>query len=161
MNMFEGREGAWLRWGIISAVVLLAAFLLVQTMSALVGLRYIGTGVAAANTISVSGHGENLAVPDIATFNFNVVSDKPTVAAAQADAHGDSRTAYQARMGLARLRREADDFTGVLTHSLGALEAAQQANAPTEDLVIIVSMAASCLVALGVPHIMASMVTNP
>ncbi len=44
------------------------------------------TGVAATNTISVTGHGEELAVPDIATFNFSVVSDKPTVAAAQADA---------------------------------------------------------------------------
>ena len=100
--MFEGREGAWLRWGVISAVVLLAAFLLVQTLSALVGLRYIGTGVAAANTISVSGHGENLAVPDIATFNFSVVSDKATVADAQAEASAKSNaiTAYLTGAGV-------------------------------------------------------------
>jgi uncharacterized protein YggE len=100
--MLEGKEGAWLRWGIISAVVLLAAFLLVQTMSALVGIRYIGTGVAAANTISVSGHGENLAVPDIATLNFSVVSDKATVAAAQADATAKANaiTAYLTGAGV-------------------------------------------------------------
>ena len=100
--MFEGREGAWLRWGVISAVVLLAAFLLVQTVSALVGIRYIGTGVAAANTISVSGHGEDLAVPDIATFNFSVVSDKATVADAQADATAKANaiTAYLTGAGV-------------------------------------------------------------
>jgi uncharacterized protein YggE len=103
MNMFEGREGVWLRWGVISAVVLLAAFLLVQTVSVLVGIRYIGTGVAAANTISVSGHGEDLAVPDIATFNFSVVSDKATVAAAQADATtvANAITAYLTSAGVA------------------------------------------------------------
>ncbi|MGC9602363.1 MAG: SIMPL domain-containing protein [Minisyncoccia bacterium] len=102
MNIFEGREGVWLRWGIISAVVLLAAFLLVQTMSALVGLRYIGTGVAAANTISVSGHGEDLAVPDIATFSFSVVSDEATVAGAQADATAvaNAITAYLTGAGV-------------------------------------------------------------
>jgi len=49
------------------------------------GLRYIGTGVAATDTITVSGHGDAYAVPNIGTFSFSVVSDKPTVAAAQAD----------------------------------------------------------------------------
>ena len=64
----------------------LVAFLAVSTLSVLMGLRYIGTGVAATNTIVVSGHGENLAVPDIATFSFSVVSDNATVADAQSDA---------------------------------------------------------------------------
>jgi hypothetical protein len=42
-------------------------------------------------------------VPDIATFNFNVVSDKPTVAAAQADATSAANaiTAYLTGAGVA------------------------------------------------------------
>ncbi len=61
-------------------------FLGVVTLAQLQGLRYIGAGVTPANTIAVSGYGEAFAVPDIATFSFSVVSDKTTVADAQADA---------------------------------------------------------------------------
>lgn len=49
-------------------------------------MRYIGAGVTATNTISVSGHGEVDMTPDIATFSFAVVSTKSTAEAAQADA---------------------------------------------------------------------------
>jgi len=67
---------------LILGIVLIAVVALGQ----LISLRYIGTGVAAANTITVSGEGEVFEVPDIATFSFSVVSDKTTVADAQADA---------------------------------------------------------------------------
>jgi uncharacterized protein len=86
MELFEGSQGGRLHQALVVAAWLLAAFLAVQTIAGLSGLRYIGTGVQATNTISVSGHGEALAVPDIATFSFSIVSDKATVAAAQADA---------------------------------------------------------------------------
>ncbi len=84
--VFEGQWGARLRLALFAAVVLLGVFLAIQALAGLIGLRFIGTGVAATNTISVAGQGEALAVPDIATFNFSVVSEKGTVAAAQADA---------------------------------------------------------------------------
>ena len=71
----------------------LVAFLAVLTISTLKGLNYIGAGVQASDTIAVSGHGEYLAVPDIATFTFSVVSDKPTVAAAQNDATAKANAA--------------------------------------------------------------------
>lgn len=78
-ELFETGVGKW-------AGIALIVFLSLLSLNTLLGLRYIGTGVAAANTIEVSGHGQVLAVPDIATFTFTVTSDKSTVAAAQADA---------------------------------------------------------------------------
>jgi uncharacterized protein YggE len=83
-------------------LVLVIIFLGVQAAAGLLNLRYIGAGIAAANTISVSGHGEFFAAPDIATFNYSIVSDKPTVAAAQADAtaKANDTTAYLKSAGI-------------------------------------------------------------
>jgi uncharacterized protein YggE len=72
---FEGPTGEKLRKAVFAVVVVLGAFLAVQAVAGVLQWRYIGAGVAAANTITVSGHGENVAVPDIATFTFSVVSD--------------------------------------------------------------------------------------
>jgi len=85
-GLFDGVSGDRLRKFILIIAGLLIAFLAVQVLAGLMGLRYIGAGIAPGNTISVSGYGEALAVPDIATFSFSVVSEKATVAAAQADA---------------------------------------------------------------------------
>lgn len=110
---FNGLTGERLRKALLTAVVLLAAFLAVQILSTLIGMRYIGTGVAAANTISVSGHGEELAVPDIATFNFSVVSDKTTVDAAQADATAKANavTAYLTAAGVDKKDIQTSDYS--------------------------------------------------
>ncbi|MBI2004595.1 SIMPL domain-containing protein [Patescibacteria group bacterium] len=86
MDIFEGAKGEKLRKAALAAVALLALFLGVQSVAGIAGLRYIGAGLQATNTIYISGHGEVLAVPDIATFTFSVVSEKTTVAEAQADA---------------------------------------------------------------------------
>ncbi|MDE2071458.1 MAG: SIMPL domain-containing protein [Patescibacteria group bacterium] len=72
---------------VVIGIVLLAILALGQLMS----LRYIGAGVAPSNTISVSGHGEVDEAPNLATFSFSLVSDKTTVAAAQADAAAKSK----------------------------------------------------------------------
>lgn len=85
-GMFEGVAGDRLRKAILLAVVLLSVFLAVTVLAQIQGLRYIGAGVQATNTISVSGYGEAFGAPDLATFTFSVVSEKSTVAAAQADA---------------------------------------------------------------------------
>jgi len=47
------------------------------------GYRFIGGGVAATNTISVSGEGEVTASPDIATISFGVREEAKKVADAQ------------------------------------------------------------------------------
>lgn len=84
---------------LIVGIVLLAVLSLGQIMS----LRYIGAGITASNTISVSGHGEVMEAPDIAEITFSVVSDKATVVDAQADAttKANAITAYLKSEGLA------------------------------------------------------------
>lgn len=64
----------------------LALFLLVLTASSLKGYRFIGTGVAAANTIVVSGEGEVVAVPDTAEFTYTVDETGVDVSTAQTKA---------------------------------------------------------------------------
>ncbi len=83
---FEGKSGERLRSAVFIMVMLLGVFLAVQAMSGIMNLRYVGAGLQATNTISVSGYGESFGVPDIATFTFTVSSEKATVALAQADA---------------------------------------------------------------------------
>ncbi len=99
---FEGPHGERLRTAMFAAVVLLGVFLAVQAIGGVLGWKYIGSGVAASNTISVSGHGEALAVPDIATFTYSTVSTKATVADAQADATAKANaiTAYLKSAGV-------------------------------------------------------------
>lgn len=89
---FEGPTGEKLRKAVFAVVIVLGAFLAVAVVSGVMSWRYIGAGITATNTISVSGHGEAVGVPDIATFTFSVVSDKTTVADAQADATAKANT---------------------------------------------------------------------
>lgn len=63
----------------------LSLFLLVEAISGIKGLKYIG-GQNMTGTISVAGKGEVVAVPDIATFSFSVTEESPVVATAQAQA---------------------------------------------------------------------------
>jgi len=62
---------------------ILIIFLIVLTVGELKGLRYIGAGIPATNTITVSGEGEVFAVPDIATFSVSVQEEAKEVQDAQ------------------------------------------------------------------------------
>lgn len=66
-----------------AALGLLALFLLAQTFKTFKEYRYVGSGVTASNTISVSGMGEVFAVPDRATFSVTVREEAKEVADAQ------------------------------------------------------------------------------
>ncbi|HVV15235.1 MAG TPA: SIMPL domain-containing protein [Candidatus Paceibacterota bacterium] len=112
-GLFEGSQGVWLRRAIIASVALLALFLAVQVIAGVKEWRYIGAGLSATNTITVSGHGEALAVPDIATFSFSVVSDKATVAAAQEDATAkiNAITAYLKDAGIDEKDIQTSDYS--------------------------------------------------
>lgn len=101
--MFEGPRGDKLRLAVLAAVLLLAVFLGVKAFGEFMNLRYIGAGVQPTNIINVSGEGEAVAVPDIATFTFSVVSEKSTVKAAQDDvtAKANAITAYLKESGVA------------------------------------------------------------
>lgn len=65
------------------ALAMLALFLLIQSVKALKEFKFVGSGVSASNTISVSGMGEVFAVPDRATFTVTVREEAKEVADAQ------------------------------------------------------------------------------
>lgn len=101
--MFDGSTGDKLRKAIFAVVIVLGVFLAIAVIKGVMELRYVGAGVPASNTITVSGHGEAVSVPDIATFTFSVVSEKSTVAAAQEDAtaKANATTEYLKSVGVA------------------------------------------------------------
>jgi uncharacterized protein YggE len=73
----------WPRMMAAAALGVLALFLLTATFAEFKGLRFIGSGVAATNTINVSGEGEVFAVPDTATFSVTVQEEAKDVKTAQ------------------------------------------------------------------------------
>lgn len=79
----EVQSNYWFRVGALATIALLALFLFVKTISEFKEMRYIGSGVSASNTITVSGEGEVTAVPDTATFSVTIQERAQTVAAAQ------------------------------------------------------------------------------
>lgn len=72
------------------ALLVFIAYLAVLAISALKNFRYIGAGVPATNTISVSGEGEVFAVPDTAQFSATVMETAPDVKTAQGKAAQES-----------------------------------------------------------------------
>ncbi|TSC68266.1 MAG: hypothetical protein G01um101456_707 [Parcubacteria group bacterium Gr01-1014_56] len=112
-NLFEGSLGVWLKRGIVATVLLLTLFLGVQVVAGFKGLHYIGAGMSATNTITVSGHGEAFAVPDIATFTFSVTSQKLTVALAQDDVTKriNTITAYLKSAGIDEKDIQTSDYS--------------------------------------------------
>jgi uncharacterized protein len=71
---------------LVILATLLSVFVLTKTITELKSMGYIGKGVYAANSITVSGKGEVLATPDIATFSYGVTEEAASVADAQAKA---------------------------------------------------------------------------
>ncbi len=83
MTVFEGEQGMWFRRVGLVALVCLALFLAAKSAGEVLGLRYVGSGIAPMNTITVSGEGEVVAIPDTAEFTFSVVEKSASVADAQ------------------------------------------------------------------------------
>ena len=87
--LFEGQNGERTKKAVFGVIVLLGAYLGVLVLGGLIDTSfstYNNLQTYGNSTIAVSGHGEVVAVPDVATFTFSVVSDKASVADAQADA---------------------------------------------------------------------------
>ncbi len=82
-KIMEGIYKNQLQAAALAVLILLSIFLSLVSAGELVSLRYIGAGIAATNTITVSGKGEVFATPDIATFSYSVNEERDTVAAAQ------------------------------------------------------------------------------
>jgi uncharacterized protein YggE len=71
---------------VVVALIALALFAGASALKAVREFYYVGAGVTATNTISVSGQGEVFAVPDIATFSITVHEEGTDVATAQTQA---------------------------------------------------------------------------
>lgn len=68
----------------LTVLALLGAVIIVaKTVTEIKGYRFIGGGVSATNTISVSGNGEVFAAPDIANISFTVREEAKKVSDAQ------------------------------------------------------------------------------
>lgn len=95
------------------ALLMLAIFLLVATVSSLKSMSYIGQGVAPTNTITVSGEGEVYAVPNTATFTFSVSETAKDVATAQSKATDDinKAIAYLKSQGIADEDIQTTDYS--------------------------------------------------
>src|SRR3989338_4366521 len=66
-----------------AALIVLMVYLAVLAISTFKGMQFIGSGVSASNTISVSGKGEVFAVPDTAEFSATVIETAADVKTAQ------------------------------------------------------------------------------
>jgi len=73
--------------------IILAVFLAVISVKELRAIGYVGRDTQIINSISVSGTGEAVAIPDIATFSFTVTETAKTV--------GDAQTQATTKMNLA------------------------------------------------------------
>lgn len=90
------------RTAVIAVTVILGVFLIVLTIGQLLAWRTISRGAVATNTISVSGHGEVTAKPDVASFSFSVVEKATDAKEAQDTAAKKTNDilAYLAKQGI-------------------------------------------------------------
>ena len=97
----------------VFALSMLGLFLLVAALAQLKGLQYIGSGVAATNTISVSGTGDVFAIPDTATFTFTVDETGADVATAQSKATTKANAVidYLKGQGIADIDIQTSDYS--------------------------------------------------
>lgn len=78
----NNKEQVWKVGALVGMI--LALFLLVVTIKEVKSLAYVGSDNGMYNSISVNGKGEEVVIPDIATFSFSVSEKAKTVAEAQA-----------------------------------------------------------------------------
>src|ERR1700677_1125592 len=95
-----------------AALGLLAIFLLIAAVSELKSYGYIGEGIQPSNTITVSGTGMVVAVPDTATFTFTVSDTAADVATAQGKATASSNAiiSYLEGAGVAATDIQTTDY---------------------------------------------------
>lgn len=85
----------------LTALVMIAVVLVgTKIITEIKGYRFIGGGVSATNTISVSGEGEVMSVPDIATISFTVREEAKKVADAQ------DKVSTKVKMALTEIRKQ-------------------------------------------------------
>jgi uncharacterized protein YggE len=103
---YRVRTAAWF------ALLMLGIFLVFAAAGEIKGLRYIGSGIAPSDTITVSGEGDVLAIPDTAEFSFTVQNTAADVATAQAAAAKSENAivAYLKTQGIAETDIQTTDY---------------------------------------------------
>lgn len=79
-------ENQTVRKSVLVVLAVLALFLLAKTIGEVKSYRYIGSYPASPSQINVSGKGEVVGIPDIATFSFSVTEESLVVNKAQDEA---------------------------------------------------------------------------
>jgi len=97
----------------VFALVMLGLFLVVLAISNIKEYRFIGSGVTATNTITVSGMGEVFAVPDTATFSYSVMDTGKDVVTAQTKVNtkGNDIIAYLKAQGISEKDIQTTDYS--------------------------------------------------
>ena len=83
MNILQDK---FIRYLLVIVLAVLALFLLTQTLLTYQQYRFVGAGVSASNTISMTGKGEVTVKPDIASFSVTVKEKDKDQAKAQSKA---------------------------------------------------------------------------
>lgn len=81
--MFEDNK---IKKSIVVALVILSLFLAAKLVAEVKGFRFIGSNPQNQSVISVTGKGEVVGIPDIATFSFSVTEESLIVKTAQDEA---------------------------------------------------------------------------
>lgn len=97
----------------IFALAMLGVFLIVLAVSNIKQYRFIGSGVTATNTITVSGTGDVFAVPDTATFSYSVMATEKDVTTAQTKVNtkGNDIIAYLKGQGVDEKDIQTTDYS--------------------------------------------------
>lgn len=98
---------------VVLVLIMLSLFLLGEALSVFKSMRFIGSGVTATNTITVSGEGEVFAVPDTATFSVSVIEKAKDVETAQTAAtkKGNAIIAYLKGQGIEEKDIQTTDYS--------------------------------------------------
>lgn len=78
-----GKRAHLFAWALLVLVVAVALFVVALFVGEFKSIKYIGQNIEFRNTITVSGKGEVMVVPDISEFNFGVIAEGKTAAVAQ------------------------------------------------------------------------------
>lgn len=82
-NDYGGFFNTRMQKTVIFVLLLVAALLATKIVTELKEYKFIGGGVPSSNVITVNGEGEVFAVPDVATFTFSVIEERPNAKVAQ------------------------------------------------------------------------------
>lgn len=93
MEQFLKEKNTPLSKALLATVILLAVFLLAQSIQTVKQISLLGQGDYPETSITFTGEGDVSAVPDIATFNFTVTKEAQNVKDAQNQVEGVIRGA--------------------------------------------------------------------